>query len=88
MKKALFIVGLMPLAAFFAACGGPAADGRRLAEKACQCSKLDLDDSKAAEAEACIEEWSRMIEKATKKYADDAEKLAKFVEGSESVHCE
>ena len=40
MKKVVLSLSIFALVAMFAACGGPKADGKKMAEKECECSKL------------------------------------------------
>lgn len=89
MKKVLLSVSAMVLAVVIVGCaGGPAAEGKKIAQKACECQKLAKDDTKAAEAEACIEEWGEMIKVAYEKYENDEAKMKEFVEGGDSFKCE
>lgn len=89
MKKVLLSVSALAFVATMASCaGGPAAEGKKIAQKACECQKLSQDDTKAAEAEACIEEWGEMIKAAYEKYENDEAKMKEFLEGGDSFKCE
>ena len=44
--------------------------------------------TKAAEAEACIEEWGEMLKVAYEKYENDEVKMKEFIEGGDSFKCE
>lgn len=89
MKKVLLSVGALVLVAAMAGCsGGPAAEGKAVAKKACECQKLSKDDTKSAEAEACIEEWGEMLKAAYEKYENDEAKMKEFIAGGDSYECD
>ncbi len=89
MKKILLFVSAMTFVAVMAGCsGGPAAEGKKIAKKACECQQLAKDDTKSAEAEACIEEWGEMLEVAYEKYENDEVKMKEFLAGGDSYKCE
>ena len=89
MKKILLSVSALAFVAALVACsGGPAAEGRKVAQKACECQKLAEDDTKSVEAETCIEEWGEMLKEAYEKYENDEAKMKEFVEGGNSFECE
>ena len=89
MKKVLLSVSALVLVSVMVCCqAGPAAEGKRIAQKACECQQLSKDDTKAAEAEACIEEWGEMIRVAYEKYENDEAKMKEFVQGGDSYKCE
>ena len=46
------------------------------------------DDTKSAEAEACIEEWGELLEVAYEKYENDEVKMKEFLAGGDSYKCE
>ena len=66
----------------------PAAEGRNVAKKICECQKLFEDDNQYAEYEACIEEWGEMIKAAYEKYENDTAKMQEFAKGGDSYKCE
>lgn len=89
MKKLLSVVSAFVFVAAMAGCAdGPAAEGRKAAQKACECWKLAEDDTRAAEAESCIEEWGEMLKAADEKYENDEDKMKEFIEGCKSYKCE
>lgn len=79
MKKILFSIGLLSLLALVSACG-PAADGKKVAKKYCQCSELkDVN-----ERNECSEEYHRMYNDYHRQYLSNPEDLKVFVEAFES----
>ena len=89
MKKVLLSLSALAFVSLMVGCsGGPAAEGKALAKKACECQTLSKDDTKAAEAEACIEEWGEMLKAAYEKYENDEEKMKEFIAGGDSYECD
>lgn len=89
MKKVLLSVSALAVVTMMVGCGGgPAAEGRAVAKKACECQKLSMDDTKSVEAEACIEEWGDMLKAAYEKYENDEVKMKEFIAGGDSYECE
>ena len=89
VKKLLLSLSALSFVAVMAGCSsGPAAEGKKIAKKACECQQLAKDDTKAAEAEACIEEWGEMLRVAYEKYENDEVKMKEFIEGGDSFKCE
>lgn len=89
MKKLLSVVSAFVFVTTMAGCAdGPTAEGRKAAQKACECWKLAEDDTRAAEAESCIEEWGEMLKAADEKYENDEDKMKEFIEGCKSYKCE
>ena len=88
-KKILLSVSALAFAGVLVGCSeSPAAEGRKLARKICECQKLAEDDNQYAEHEACIEEWGEMIKAAYEKYENDTAKMQEFAKGGDSYKCE
>lgn len=82
MKKVVLTLSAFALVAMFAACGGPAADGKKLAEKRCECKKMEKGEDK----DKCKEERDKMEEEMEQKYKDaDEETLQKFDDAYDEV---
>ncbi len=79
MKKILFPIFLVALLSTVCSCG-PAADGKKVAQKYCECSELkDVN-----ERNACSEEYHRMYNDYHRQYLADPEALKEFMESFES----
>ena len=79
MKKILFPIVLMALFVTVSSCG-PAADGKKVAKKYCECSEMkDIN-----EKNRCSEEYHRMYNDYHRQYLGDEEALKEFVEAFES----
>ncbi len=97
MKKVFLSLSAIALVAMFAACGGPKADGKRMAEKECECKTLKKEwkaDKENAEKEKkykdCKEEKEALEKELEAKYKDNDSKedALKYIEGYASVKCE
>lgn len=97
MKKLVLVVSAFALVLAFSACGGPKADGKKYAEKECECQKLrkewkaDRDnESKKEKYHACKEERKALEKELEKKYGDNnsEEDMKAFLEGVASVECD
>ena len=79
MKKKLFPIILLALFTTVCSCG-PAADGKKVAQKYCECSEYK-DVTKKNE---CSEEYHRMYNDYHRQYLNDPEALKVFMEAFES----
>ena len=79
MKKTLLPIVSLALAAVVSSCG-PAAKGKEVAQKYCECSELkDVN-----ERNACSEEYHRMYSDYHRQYLANPEELKEFMEAFES----
>ncbi|MBP5759476.1 MAG: hypothetical protein J6W45_08760 [Bacteroidales bacterium] len=79
MKKILFPIGLLALLTVVSSCG-PAAAGKKVAQKYCECSEMKDVNAK----NDCSEEYHRMYNDYHRQYLADPEDLKEFMEAFES----
>lgn len=79
MKKILLPLGLLAMATIVSSCG-PAADGKKVAEKYCECSEM----KDVTQRNECSEEYHRMYNDYHRQYLEDSEALKEFMEAFES----
>ena len=96
MKKVVLSLSIFALVAMFGACGGPKADGKKWAEKECECKKLKKEwkadkenKDKEQKYKDCQKEADELDKAMKEKYKNMSEEDAlKALEGAASVKCE